>query len=98
MAWSRQSYFWEEHGNSVFLLAGLSKFKVSRFIYRDLKRSVFGKRGKIWPYFMQLAGERKHEKDIFQVVARMRYYCVVYTLQLVVITPQHHTVIFRYQM
>lgn len=64
----------------MFLLAVLSRFKVFHFIYRDLKRSIFRKRGKVWPYFMELAGERESKKEIFQVVARMRYYCVVYTL------------------
>lgn len=65
---------------TAFLLAVLSRFEVSRFIFRDLKRSVFSKRGKIWPYFMELAGERESKQASFQVVARVSYYCVVHTL------------------
>lgn len=53
----------EEPGNPMFLLAVLSRFKISCFIYRDLKTSVFSKRGKIWPYFMELEGEREQERS-----------------------------------
>ena len=52
----------EEHVNSVFLLTVLSRFKVSHFTYKDLRRSVFCKRGKIWPYFMELRVKERVRK------------------------------------
>lgn len=76
-----------------------SRFKVSLFpyIYRDLKRSVFSKRGKIlwnsWEKERETA-RKKFSKWLYGWDIIVWYTC----LQLVVITPQHYTVISQYQM
>lgn len=84
----------------MFLLTLFSRFKVFLSPYRDLERPVFSKRGKVWPYFMELLGEREREsqKEIFQVAVQMSIVVWCTCLQLVVITPQLNTVISQYRM
>ena len=102
VTWSCPSYSWEEHANFVFLLGVHQDSKSFSFQKQGFEKGQWSVRGERFGHILWNSWEKDKERE-GKTFSKQLYgwdiivWCTC-LLQLVVITPQQHTIISRYQM